>query len=268
VNLLSARVVLRPRPLGDVLDLTVPFCLGNRRVLGWLAVTALGPACALCLWMRFGYRWRWLAVWALALGLGQLLEGLFTVAYGELLFTEPKAVRARAVWGRFVRRLPGYLFTLLLVRLLLVLTILFIPVAPFVAAHLLFVREVALLEGAGVFAAIARAFRFVQRQVTSVLGLLLALLCAPVLLAIAGDQLGEAIVESVLQLGLPFGALWKEGGSGYALIGFFLSVPVTAAARFLKYADVRTRKEGWDLQLRFTTVAAQDREQHERTTAA
>jgi hypothetical protein len=268
MNLLSARVVLRPRPLGDVLDLTVPFCLANRRVIGWLALTALGPACALCLWMRFGHHWRWWLVWSLALGLGQLLEGLFTVAYGELLFAEPTAVRARAVWGRFLGRLPGYLATLLLARLLLVLTIIFIPVAPFAAVHLLFVREVALLEGAGVFGAIGRAFRFVQRQVTSVMGLLLALLCAPVAMAIAGDQLGEAIIENVLQLGLPFGALWKEGGSGYALIGFFLSVPVTAAARFLKYVDVRTRKEGWDLQLRFTAVAAQDREQRERTTAA
>src|SRR6185436_8021455 len=92
-------------------------------------------------------------------------------------------------------------------------------------------------------------------------GLSLALLLAPVLMAMAGDQLGQAIVEGVLQLGLPLGSLWKQGGSAYALVGFFLSVPVTAAARFLKYVDVRTRKEGWDIQLRFTAIAAAESQQ-------
>ena len=73
----------------------------------------------------------------------------------------------------------------------------------------------------------------------------------------AAETLGDAIIDSVLQLGQPFGDLWKEGGSGYALLGFFLAVPVVAAARFLKYIDVRTRKEGWDIQLRFVALAEQ-----------
>jgi hypothetical protein len=151
---------------------------------------------------------------------------------------------------------------------LLATTVLFLPITPFAAVHLLFVREVGLLEGAGMGGAIGRGYRFVQRQVGACLGLLVALLAAPLMFVVGAELLGDAIVSTVLQLGSPFGELFTEGGSAYALLGFFLSVPVTAAARFLKYIDVRTRKEGWDIQLRFTAIAAADHEQRERSSAA
>ena len=64
-------------------------------------------------------------------------------------------------------------------------------------------------------------------------------------------------VARTVQPGNPVGELFVEGGSAYALLGFFLSVPVVSAARFLQYIDVRTRKEGWDIQLRFTAIAAE-----------
>jgi hypothetical protein len=261
VNLLAARVVLRPRALADVLDLTIPFCLACKRVLGRLAVVALLPALALCLYLRLGAHWRWPQVWALAIGLGDLLEGLFTVALGDLLFGA--TVRPAAVWGRFLRRLPVYVVTWVLARLIVGATLFFFPLAPFAAVHLMFVREAVLLEGASVGGSLGRSYRFVQRHIGSCIGLLLALLLAPAVMAVGAELLGDAIVDGVLQLGKPFGALFKEGGSGYALAGYFLAVPVVAAARFLKYIDVRTRKEGWDIQLRFTAVAAADRDRHE-----
>ena len=266
MNLLAARVVLRPRSLGDVLDLTVPFCLSNRRLLWRLGLTSLLPAFALCLYVHFGRQWTWAQTWLLAVGLGDVLEGLFTTAFGELLFQQPEAVRPAAIWGRFGRRLGSYLFALLVARVLLALSVLFVPVTPFAAVHLLFVREVGLLEGASVFASIARSYRFVQRQVGACLGLLMGLLAAPAMMAMGAELLGDAVVDTVLQLGSPFGELFKQGGSAYALLGFFLSVPVVAGARFLKYIDVRTRKEGWDIQLRFTAIAAAERDLHaERT---
>jgi hypothetical protein len=256
VNLLAARVVLRPRPLGDLLDLAVPFCLAGRRVLGAVAAAALGPALAACLTLRFALHWPWGIVWLMALALADVLEGVFTVACGELLFAGGAAVRARVIWGRFARRLPVYLATLLVARLILAATAFVFPILPFAAIYLLFVREVTLLEGAPVFGGIGRAFRFVRRQAGPCLGLLLALALAPAAFAAAADVLGDGVVHEVLQLGRPFGSLFKDGGSAYALVGFFLSVPVTAAARFLKYIDVRTRKEGWDIQLKFTAIAA------------
>jgi hypothetical protein len=60
----------------------------------------------------------------------------------------------------------------------------------------------------------------------------------------------------LLQLGHPFGALFTDGASAYALAGYFACVPYLATSRFLKYIDIRTRKEGWDIQLKFTAVQA------------
>jgi hypothetical protein len=271
VNLLASRVVLRPRSLGDVLDLTIPFCLASWRLLARLSLTSLLPALALCLYVQRWLGWSWIQIWILAVVLGELLEGLFTVAFGELLFQEPAAVRARAVWGRFARRLFHYLATLFVARLLLAITIatmLGAAAAPFLAVHLLFVREVCLLEGAGVFASIGRASKFVHRQVSGSFGVLLAAVTAPAAMAVAAELLGDAIVSSVLQLGSPFGKLFEQGGSAYALVGYFLAVPVVAAARFLKYIDVRTRKEGWDIQLRFTAIAAAESAQQQPGSSA
>ena len=88
------------------------------------------------------------------------------------------------------------------------------------------------------------------------LGLWLATLALPFVGALVGDQLGNAVVGFVLQLGKPTGDLLTEGGSGFAVAGALLAAPVAAAARFLGYIDLRTRKEGWDIQLRFLAVAA------------
>jgi hypothetical protein len=270
VNLLASRVVLRPRSLGDVLDLTVPFCLGSWRLLARLSLTSLLPAVALCLYLRLGRGWTAGQTWALAITMAGVLEGLFTVAFGELLFQPATAVRPAAIWGRFARR-PGHLGSLLVALVLLSVcaaTVIGLAAVPFLAVYMMFVREVGLLEGAGMFAAIGRASKFVQRQVGSCLGLLLALVLAPALMTVAAELLGDAVVSSGLQLGSPFGELFKEGVSAYALVGFFLSVPVVSAGRFLKYIDVRTRKEGWDIQLRFTAIAASEAAQQQGSTAA
>jgi hypothetical protein len=70
----------------------------------------------------------------------------------------------------------------------------------------------------------------------------------------AADVLGQSLVEFVLQLGRPMGALFQEGGSTYALAGFFLSIPYVSSTRFLAYVDSRTRREGWDIQVRFAAL--------------
>ena len=41
-----------------------------------------------------------------------------------------------------------------------------------------------------------------------------------------------------------------------AVIGFFAALPLVATARFLSYIDGRTRQDGWDIQLRFMSIAA------------
>jgi hypothetical protein len=236
-----------------VLDLAVPFCLAGRGLLARLAAVVLLPPLALCLGLQAVRGWSWTAVWLLAVLLGDFTGGVFAQASGELMFEEPGRLNARSVLARFGRRLPAYLLAYLASRLAVLAGALTVLLLPSVALRLPFVREVVLLEGAGGLAALARSARIVHRHGATSLGLGLALVAAPLLFVVGAEILGDAVVRRLLQLGRPVGNL-AHGGSAYALIGFFLSVPVTAAARFLAYIDLRTRKEGWDIQLRFTAV--------------
>ena len=71
---------------------------------------------------------------------------------------------------------------------------------------------------------------------------------------------GRPSCRRCLQLGAPFGELTTDGGTVYAVTGFFLTIPIVAAARFLTYVDLRTRREGWDIQLKFMAIAAAARD--------
>jgi hypothetical protein len=257
VNLLSARVVLRPRPLADVLDLAVPFCLAARGPLLRLAAVLLLPLLSLCAGLRQA-GWKPGAVWLAAVVSADLVEGAFTLAASELLFVEPDQLRVSAVLARFGRNLPRALLCLFLTRLSLVLGLALFPLVPVIAVRFIFAREAVLLEGAGPVAALTRSHRLVTGHVLTAVGLLGALLAIPAAGLIAAELLGDAVVAQVLQLGHPLGQLWRDGISMFALAGFFLSVPVLAAARFLAYIDLRTRKEGWDIQLRFAALSADE----------
>ena len=255
MNLLEARVALRPRSMSDVLDLAGPFCIVNRRTLLPLALgtTTVGAvAVVLC---RLMLAWPWWAVWLLTAGYLLLAVGLFTQAAGELLFQAPAQVRARAVLGRFLRRFPQYLVARLLQWLVLgVSAALFVPL-PIFAPRLLFVAEAVLLESGSPTSALARSTRLVLFRSLPCLGLALACALAPFLFAISADVVGDAIVNLVFEMGRPLGSLWSDGGSGFAVVGALLSAPFVASASFLGYIDLRTRKEGWDIQLRFMELA-------------
>jgi len=260
MNLLEARVSLRPRSMSDILDLAAPFCLANRRTLLPLALgtTAVGAgAAALC---RVQLGWSWFAVWLLTAGYLLLTMGLFTLAAGELLFRAPAQVRPRAIVGRFFRRFFQYLAARLLQWLALgVSTALFVPL-PIFAPRLLFVSEAVLLEAGSPISAMGRSTRLVLFRSLPCLGLALACGLAPFLFAISADVVGDAVVNLVFEMGRPLGSLWSDGGSGFAVVGALLSAPFVASASFLGYIDLRTRKEGWDIQLRFMALAdAEDR---------
>jgi hypothetical protein len=260
VNLLAARIVLRPRSFADVLDLALPFCLANRRLLGKLALVALAPIAATAAWLRLGRGWAWPAVWLVVAGLAFLAEGVFTSALGEALFRPAPALEARAVLGRFARRLLPYLAAQLLRGLiLLVCGALVLPLA-FEAPRELFVPEAVLLENAGVGRAFTRSRALSRDRGFFCLGILLAAALMPVVGAIVGELVGQFLVGFGLQLGKPAGELWHDGGSGFAVVAALAAVPVAAAARFLGYIDLRTRREGWDIQLRFVAMVERDAE--------
>ena len=256
MNLGASAIVLRPRPLAEILDLACRLsCSLAFELYLRLAALVLLPCLGVCLALRHGLGWEWPAVWAVAVSLGVILQGVFTVAVGRLLFSE--TLSARQVLALYGRRLGSYLGALFLSRLVLAAAALpFFLGLPLAWPRLFYVHEASLLEGAGSMEAMRRSSRFSAMNLAGILGALLAVLCAQAGFVVTAELLGDGLVQHVLQLGRPFGSLFTDGGSAYALLGFFLSMPYVATARFLLYIDARTRADGWDVQLRFMAIAA------------
>jgi hypothetical protein len=252
-------MVLRPRALGDVLDLAVPFCLAARRPLGKLALVVLGPVALVAAALRLKAGWAWWQVWLLVLPVSFLLQGAFTVACGEALFADPRELRARRVLAHIGRRSAAYLGMFLLrftVMAALGSSLLAVPLVP----GFMFMGESLLLERVGAATALSRSRALSRHRGGFCFWLWVCTALLPAVAAMAADLVGDAVVNIVLQLGRPLGSLWTDGGSAFAVAGALLAVPVAAAARFLGYIDLRTRKEGWDIQLRFAALADEDAE--------
>lgn len=255
----EARIVLRPRSLSEILDLALRFMTGPAaRTYARLGALTLLPAWGLCMAARYGLGWEWAWVWVLALGLATPIQGVFGVAIGQMMFAEELGVRE--IFAQLARRLPAYLGALLITRVMLALACLvgFLIIPPlWVWGRCAYVHEVCLLEQAGPRAAIERAGRMVRHNITGTAGLLLLMSLAALGFVLVSEALlNFGLLAFVLQVGRPFGALFDELGSAPAVLGLFLAVPYWVTARFVAYVDLRTRRDGWDVQLRFMAIAA------------
>lgn len=258
----AARVVLRPRSLSEIFDLGLRFMTAPAaKLYAKLGLLTLVPAWASCVAARYALGWEWELVWLLALGLATPIQGVFTVAIGRIMFADE--VRVGEILGQYLRRFPAYLGTLLLTRVMIgILSLAFFLIVPpfWMWGRCAYVHEACLLEQAGPVDAISRAARMIARNVTSVVGLLLLLTLAGAGFIFVAEMLINAgLFEFILQLGRPFGSLFDEGGSVAALLGLFFAVPYWATVRFLSYIDLRTRRDGWDIQLRFMAIQARAR---------
>ncbi len=254
MNLLDAKVELRLRTLPEVLDLAFLFCARHLWLYMRLATWALLPSFLVCVAARWALHLSWVYVWLMALGLGGVAQGAYTLAAGRLLFED--TLKARSLIAPFVQRLPSYLVGLLASRFIIAggATV-FLLLLPSAAVRVLFIHETVLLEGVG---GVRRSASFVKRQGVVVSGLAVSIVLAWFFGPVVGDLLGEVVVNLILQAGEPFGSLWSDGGSLFALAGFFAVLPWIATARFLVYTSIRTRKEGWDIQLKFMAIAAEN----------
>jgi hypothetical protein len=253
VNLLEARIVLRPRTLAEVLDLATRWCFGVHRVIhARLAAVLLLPSFVACVAAHALLGWSWPSVWMLAAGLALVTQGAFTIASGRLLFE--RDVSARSVLLDYARQLPSYLVVLVASRVMLVVGVFVLPLAWMRVA---FVHEASLLEKQGPVAALRRASRLGARRGGETLLLLGALGLATLAAVCAAELVGHGLVDFVLQLGRLGGDLLDDGGSIHALLGMHIAIPYVAVARFCRYVDERTRSDGWDIQLRFMALAAE-----------
>ena len=259
MNLGRASVVVRQRSLLEVVDLAFRFVFGLAPGLyARLSAAVLLPCLAICALLRHFYAWDWFEIWVLAAAFGTVAQGVFTLTAGQLMFSEE--VSARVLLRTFARRLPRYLSALLVTRTAIALGSLLVLLAPVAWVAAAFVHEAVLLEASGSgIEAFRRSSRFVRHHGRATFELIVVLVALTAVCIGVFELIGNSIVQFVLQLGTPFGAL-DDGGSLYALIGYFASIPVCATVRFLAYIDARTRRDGWDVQVQFMAIVAEAEE--------
>lgn len=270
-----AAIVLRPRTVPEIVDLALRLIFSIALpVYTKLAAVVLLPLFAGAMALHYAAKVEWRVVWVLAFVAATFAQGAFTVAAGRLLFSEDLGVKE--VLGAFFKRLPSYVAAMVLSRGVLWFlgmsvpllvagawaaglgTLIFAVGLPFAWVALMFAHEASLLEGAGPGQAWTRSSRFIRGRGGPAFALLLLLLLGQAGAVVIAELLGQSVLGDLLQLGKPFGSLWEDLGSPFAMLGLFASVPLVSTARFLHYIDTRTRADGWDIQVRFLAIAAKD----------
>jgi hypothetical protein len=252
MNLAEARIVVRPRMRLELIDLAFRYVLGDaKRSFGMLALLTLLPAWAALSTAHALFKWPWWITWILALALVTVLQGVFTVAAGRLLFE--RAVAPSSVLGVWRRRLPVFVTAMAWTRLQIAIGS-FILVAALVGwERYAFVPEAVLLEEMPVRRALARSVSL--SRAGTPLGMLLALAVVTLWIVFGFELMGRSVAEDVFGLPIELDTLTENGGSYFALLGYFASVPWAAAARFLAYIDGRTRQDGWDVQVQLMALS-------------
>lgn len=252
LDVIRARVALRHRPLSDVLDLALRFCIVHWRPYAKVSLVTVVPG-ILASWLA-AWSSGWVLGWLVAITWSLFAQGPFTVLASRLVFED--RVRARDALRAALADTPRTLALRVLTLGAMALgALLFVIPAVWFAVIFCFSTEVLLLERSTVGQTLARSQRVAQSDIGEalfmvVLGFVFS--AGGVLLAEIG---GRTVIEDVLQFRAP-PALWSEGGSVLALIGLHAMVPYLATARFFTYLNIRTRTEGWDIQTRFAALAA------------
>jgi hypothetical protein len=250
MNVWEARVVVRERGLSEIVDLSVRFCLVlGANLYAKLCLWLLLPAYALCFWVlkRAGQN---AAIWGclLAIALFSLLQLPFTVAAGRLMFSPQVSL------GEVMRTSARLLFRICIARLSSLYVLfgasLIANVIPLAIARGLYLSEVIVLEGAAPLAAYRRTGRLTARRVAQTFAIWLSMIATSLTFIAVAEILARALGAEGLPIeGLSevWGGLNPEAG----IAGLFLSLPLVTSLRFLAYIDNRTRREGWDIQVRF-----------------
>jgi hypothetical protein len=247
VNPHLCRVVLRPRGPFEVFDLGYRFMRERFWPLARMGVVVLLPP-----WLALSVAAWWfegnLLVLVPAILIGPVLQAPFTLLAGRLLFNEK--VRVREVLWDVVRQTPALLGTWAVAILGWTLAAFTCFVGlPWVQGALLYLSETALLERVGPQRGLRRTLRLAAGQFGGTAVGLLAKWLLVIWFGLMGEAVGQAVVGFILQLGAPLGSLMTLQATPWLLGGVLVSQPIYAVYRLFLYVDVRTRVEGWDLQV-------------------
>jgi hypothetical protein len=256
IDLREVRVVLRERRLLDVLDLAIRFLVAHAVPYIVLSAIVLVPCGVLSLVVAVHSGW--VLGWLTAIAVATFAEIPFTILGSRLVFT-PEAP-LEAVLSASVRKAPRLLAAKLLQGVaVLAGTSAFVAPGVWIAATTLFLSEVILLEESTAGAAFSRAQRLVAGRFGDALMTFLLIGGLHALAVWVGDRALGSILADLFQI-TPPAKLGEPGGGVLGLVAFFLVVPFAATARLFAYLDLRTRTEGWDVQVRFAALAARREE--------
>ncbi len=125
---------------------------------------------------------------------------------------------------------------------------------PIVQSALVYYLETTLLEQVGAVGALRRSIYLALGNPGIALMGAVSWWVLLVWFAVVAEAGGQAIVDFILQLGTPFGDARNGVVTPYMLAGLLLAHPIHAVYRLLLYVDVRTRVEGWDVQVALRAV--------------
>lgn len=271
------RIVVRPRSLDQTVDLALLYVRTCARdfipVFGWLTAATLVVAALIAGVLQLNDNWTIATVITLA----PIFERAVTVYGGRHLFGH--SIRLSAAAGQALRRAPLALLFSIAANLpwLMMITglneaepisvtigILVGVFWPFGLGVHLYLREVLHLEHLPLNKSLRRARILGQYRFDRALGVL----TVGFLVRISVAALLFSWVVFIAQFVLQFSRMPNAVTFWAALAGWVLAGQLLALVRLFDYVDARTRREGWDIQIRFDAIKQRDETSRARRMAA
>lgn len=262
------RIVLRPRSLDETLDLALAYLRSSPGEFTRLLLVLILPASAVIIGLSVALELRAAQRLCAAIMLSPFLERIVTIYAGKHIFRNDPQIGV-AIEGSLAR-LP---------LTLLSATIIATPWVPMLVTHFdepgwigfaallgsfwplvlaswAYLGEVAHLEALDLSRAMKRTRVLIAYRFARALGLVI--MSGIIRLLVAGGA--ELTTEFSLGFVLQFGDVSQAIGGYPAVVGYLLAGGYVALARMFDYVDARTRREGWDIQVRFHAIAQRARE--------
>lgn len=276
VTSFDPRIVLRPRALDETLDLALAYMRASPREFSRLFLLLTGPASAVLIGLSVALELRTTQRLCAAIILSPFLERVVTVYAGKHIFRNDPQIGA-AIEGSLARLPLTFLSaTMIAIPWVPMLVTNFdepgwIGFAallgsfwPLVLASWVYLGEVVHLEGLDLSRAMKRARVLIAFRFARALGLVI--MSGIVRLLAAGGA--ELTTEFGLGFVLQFGDVSEAIGGYPAIVGYLFAGSYIALARMFDYVDARTRREGWDIQVRFHAIEQRARESEANRLAA
>jgi len=265
----NPQVVLRARRVDGVFDLSFAYCRQFKADLLRLTASLVLPAMAIIWALQSFFNLDWFLSLGLALLAAPFIESVCTVYIGRHLFSNATSVFDGL---RTVAKNTGFTLTaMVLTSAPVVFTLYDIEsvgtqilgglgclIWPFLLASVLYLLPVHFLEKGSFKNSRRRAFMLIRRRFGRGLCFVLLAICLRIVVAYNVELVARFVTGTMLRVPELFSVASSQTPISWAVIlGVLLSSPLIAVARVFEYVDVRTTREGWDIQTRFQAIATE-----------